>query len=75
MSERASAIASDNEYDQIAFFPGTKSRLAGNSGVFDYDGAIFHDLFQLHTEGEFKAYLRYYISDHRPMWMELDIAN
>jgi hypothetical protein len=70
-----SSIASDSAYDQIAFFPGMKNRLTGQSGVFDYDGAIFPDLFQTHTKGEFKGYLRYYISDHRPMWMELDITS
>jgi endonuclease/exonuclease/phosphatase family metal-dependent hydrolase len=70
-----SAIASDSEYDQIAFFPGIKSRLTGQGGVFDYDGGIFPDLYQNHTEGEFKTYLRYYLSDHRPLWMELDVTN
>ncbi len=69
-----SAIASDSEYDQIAFFPGIKSRLTGNSGVFDYDGGIFPALYQNHTEGQFKAYLRYYMSDHRPFWMEVDVT-
>ncbi len=40
--------------------------------VLDYDGVVFPDLWQ---EGEnaknFRAYLRYYLSDHRPMWVQL----
>lgn len=68
-----SNISNDADYDQIAFFPGLKDKLSGNSGVFDFDGAIFPDMYSSKKESEFKAYLRYYISDHRPMWIELDI--
>src|SRR3954462_1894284 len=38
-SQIGSAIASDNQYDQISFFPGaTKDRFAGACNVFDFDG-------------------------------------
>src|SRR6186997_926983 len=41
-SQIGSAIASDNQYDQIAFFPGsTKDRFSGACNVFDFDGALF----------------------------------
>ena len=69
-----SNITDDAQYDQVAFFPDMKNLLTGNKGVFDYDGGIFPDLFQQHTKGEFKGYLKYYISDHRPMWLELTLS-
>jgi len=71
----ASAIAADANYDQIAFLPGTtKKCFTGLKGVFDYDGVIFPDLWMNGTnKANFKAYLRYYISDHRPMWVQLKI--
>ncbi len=45
-SQIGSAIASDSYYDQIAFFPGaTQDRFTGASNVFDFDGALFQDLW------------------------------
>ena len=44
----ASAISSDSNYDQIAFFPETtQNRFTGLKGVFDYDAVIFPDLYRL----------------------------
>lgn len=64
-----SNITDDKQYDQIAFFPGLKSRIK-NNGIFDFDDAIFPTLWQ-DSPSNFKKYLRYYISDHRPMWVEV----
>ncbi len=71
----ASSIASDANYDQIAFLPETtKHYFTGLKGVFDYDMVIFPDLWQNgKNKANFRAYLRYYISDHRPMWVQLSI--
>ncbi len=71
----ASAIAADANYDQIAFLPGTtKNCFTGQKGVFDYDAVIFPELWnEGKNKANFKAYLRYYISDHRPMWVQLNI--
>jgi endonuclease/exonuclease/phosphatase family metal-dependent hydrolase len=71
----ASSIASDANYDQIAFLPETtKDLFTGLKGVFDYDAVIFPDLWKGGTNStNFKAYLRYYMSDHRPMWVQLSI--
>jgi endonuclease/exonuclease/phosphatase family metal-dependent hydrolase len=71
----ASSIATDANYDQIAFLPSTtRNAYTGLKGVFDYDGVIFPDLWQNGNNSKnFKAYLRYYISDHRPMWVQLRI--
>lgn len=74
-SKIGSAIASDNEYDQVAFFPGaTAQDFTGQKGIFDYDKVIFPALWGTgNNVKNFNAYLRYYISDHRPMWVEFRI--
>jgi endonuclease/exonuclease/phosphatase family metal-dependent hydrolase len=72
-SQIGSAIASDSYYDQIAFFPGTtKQRFTGSSNVFDFDGALFADLWQERPGSPFLSYVRYHISDHRPLWAEFN---
>jgi endonuclease/exonuclease/phosphatase family metal-dependent hydrolase len=69
-----SSIASDSHYDQVAFFPGeTQQEFTGNSGVFDFDGALFRTLWEERTPQEFFSYVRYYISDHRPLWVEFHV--
>ena len=69
----ASAIASDSDYDQILCVPGMVSRVQA-AGVFDYDRAIFSAMYQSRGIASFRSYLRYYISDHRPIWSEIDIT-
>ncbi len=72
-SQIASSIAEDANYDQIAFLPGTTKKWFHNvKGVFDFDKVIFPKLWD-NGKGkkQFLAYLRYYISDHRPMWAQL----
>jgi endonuclease/exonuclease/phosphatase family metal-dependent hydrolase len=71
----SSAISSDSNYDQIAFLPDTTRDLfTGIKGVFDYDMVIFPELWKDgKNKRNFKSYLRYYISDHRPMWVQLKI--
>jgi endonuclease/exonuclease/phosphatase family metal-dependent hydrolase len=65
-----SSIARDEHYDQIAFFPGeTKQDFTGRAGVIDFDGAVFRDLWQSKPK-QFSGYVRYYLSDHRPLWAE-----
>jgi hypothetical protein len=74
-SQIGSAIASDSYYDQIAFFPGaTKTRFTGASNVFDFDGALFADLWQARPGSPFLSYVRYHISDHRPLWAEFQTS-
>lgn len=71
----ASSISSDANYDQIAFLPETtRNHFTGKKGVFDFDAAIFPDLWKGGTnQKDFKTFLRYYISDHRPMWVQLTV--
>ena len=66
-----SNISNDKMYDQIAFLPSIKSKIVTH-GVFDFDTAIFPELWQNETPVNFRAYLRYYLSDHRPLWMQLN---
>jgi len=74
-SQIGSAIASDNQYDQIAFFPGsTKDRFSGACNVFDFDGALFQDLWAQRPPTQFRAYTRFHISDHRPLWAAFNTA-
>jgi endonuclease/exonuclease/phosphatase family metal-dependent hydrolase len=67
-----SAISGDKQYDQIAFFPSLKNKILKH-GVFSFDNTIFSNLWA-DSPSKFRAYLRYYISDHRPMWIELDLT-
>jgi endonuclease/exonuclease/phosphatase family metal-dependent hydrolase len=72
-SQIGSAIASDNHYDQLAFFPGgAQTRFTGACNVFDFDGALFQDLWNdpKRTPKQFLEYARFHISDHRPLWAE-----
>jgi len=70
-SEIGSSIASDNHYDQVAMLPATTGEWLVRIGVFDYDTVVFPDLWKSRGDAVFKGYLRYYLSDHRPMWVEL----
>ena len=73
-TEIGSAIATDSHYDQIAFFLGqTKQEFTGRCGVYDFDGAVFKSLWETKTPAQFRAYVRYYLSDHRPLWAEFKI--
>jgi exonuclease III len=69
-AEIGSSIASDSHYDQIALLPASRG-LFGVVGVFDFDGVMFPDLWAEGTrKKDFMAYCRYYLSDHRPIWIE-----
>ncbi len=66
----ASSIATDSHYDQVAFFPGETGQEFITSGVFDFDGAVFADLWRARGRADFEAYVRYHLSDHRPLWAQ-----
>lgn len=75
-SEMGSNLAGDAAYDQIAFFPGeTQQYFTGRHGIFDFDQVVFPDLWNGGTgKKNFNTYVKYYLSDHRPMWMEFRTA-
>jgi endonuclease/exonuclease/phosphatase family metal-dependent hydrolase len=66
-----SSIASDNHFDQVAVFPSTTKAWFVDVGVFDYDAVVFQHRWTVKGQEVFNGYLRYYLSDHRPMWVEL----
>ncbi len=69
-TRQGSNLKSDKQYDQIAFVPKLKNKIKAE-GVFDYDTPLFPNLWTK-SETQFHKYCRYYISDHRPLWMELN---
>ena len=69
-----SNLAGDQHYDQVAFFPtGAGAKFTGKSGVFDFDGGVFAGLWATKTPSQFRSFIRYYLSDHRPLWAEFDL--
>ncbi len=74
-TQMGSNLAGDKHYDQIAFFPGPTQAACLRSGVFDFDGSIFRTLWDdpQRSKQDFFNYVRYYISDHRPLWAEFQI--
>ena len=69
-----SSIATDRAYDQIVFYANTNgSCWTGKAGIFDFDGAVCKRLWRSAGKGKFLAWLRYYVSDHRPLWSEFTI--
>jgi hypothetical protein len=69
-----SNLDGDAHYDQMAVFPGAVERAIERVGIFDFDGAVFRDLWGDGTPAErrrFQSYVRFHLSDHRPLWMEM----
>ncbi len=69
-SRIGTTITEGKHYDQLAFFPGGAGEAYVQDGVFDFDGAVFADLWASRTEKEFEAFVRYHLSDHRPIWVQ-----
>lgn len=73
-TEIGSNLAGDKHYDQVAFFPtGAGACFSGKAGVFDFDGGVFAALWASKTPVQFRSYIRYFLSDHRPLWAEFKI--
>lgn len=68
-----SSLQGHKHYDQVAFFPGETSEFAERVDVFDFDNAIFADLHRSRPLKQFLSYLRYHLSDHRPLWAQFAI--
>lgn len=72
-SEPTSKTQKLYQYDQIAFFPNIKEHYTTETGTFDFDTAIFKKLWEevqnkTKKQSQFNGYVKYYISDHRPLW-------
>jgi endonuclease/exonuclease/phosphatase family metal-dependent hydrolase len=68
------SLAGLKHYDQIALFPG-RTRELRQVAVFDFDNAVFADVYQRKTLKQFLAYVRFHVSDHRPLWAELAVQS
>ena len=74
-----SNLGNDKTYDQIAFAPTALRDRVISNGVFDFDAAVFagkwKSLAKKNTHAKavkkFNPYLRHYLSDHRPVWVEI----
>lgn len=61
----------ERDYDQLMMFPDTRLKARARSGVFDWDTALFADLWDKDDRAQqrrFFDYVRYYITDHRLLW-------
>lgn len=69
-----SNLAGDKHFDELAFFPSrTAEDFSNRMGIFDFDKALFPDLWDYadkEKQKRFFQYVRYYIADHRPLWAE-----
>ncbi len=65
-------VSSTADYDQIAVTPGLLSRIT-DVGVFDFDGSIFSEIYDRQTPGYWRTCTKYYISDHRPLWLQFEL--
>lgn len=71
-----SNLNDDAQYDQMGVFPGPMEEAIEQLGVFDFDGALFRDLWGTTKaqQSKFRSYVKYYLSDHRPLWARLRTA-
>ncbi|NRB03626.1 MAG: endonuclease/exonuclease/phosphatase family protein [Rhodobacteraceae bacterium] len=75
-SRIGTTITDGKHYDQLAFLPGDAGKAFLRDGVFDFDGALFADLWNdpAHDEKDFDAFIRFHISDHRPIWAQFEAS-
>jgi len=74
-----SNLGNDRTYDQIAFSPTALGNRVSGFGVFDFDNAIFKSKWDALAAGlsnskavaMFARYVKFHVSDHRPLWVEL----
>lgn len=65
-------VSNSADYDQIAVTPGLKRKIV-DKGVFDFDGEIFSEIYEENAPGYWRKCAKYYISDHRPLWIQLEL--
>ncbi|MGE0315927.1 MAG: endonuclease/exonuclease/phosphatase family protein [Lautropia sp.] len=79
-----SNVPKTKHYDQIAYFDKLKRmRPTGNAGVFDFfkyvyrveDEASYAAEVKKAPNGTFKNWRTYQMSDHLPMWIEMDVED
>lgn len=65
-------VSNTADYDQIAVTPGVLSRIS-DIGVFDFDGAIYPNIYNPNSSAYWRSCVKYYISDHRPLWIQFEL--
>jgi endonuclease/exonuclease/phosphatase family metal-dependent hydrolase len=68
-----SSLGGHHHYDQMAFFPGQTKEFNERISPFDFDNVLFKGIWNPNRPEPFMAYVRYYVSDHRPLWAEFRI--
>ena len=77
-----SNLVGDKSYDQIAFAPGRMQGRILDYDTFDFDNAVFQGLWSKLSNitdrkkrvSAFRSHVKYHISDHRPLWVQLDVS-
>ena len=65
-------VSNSADYDQITVTPGLLNRIL-EIGVFDFDGIIFSNIYNANSAGYWRTCTKYYISDHRPLWVQFEL--
>ena len=65
-------VSNSADYDQIAVTPGLKRKII-DKGVFDFDGQVFSSIYDRDRPSYWRSCAKYYISDHRPLWIQLEL--
>lgn len=73
-----SNLGGEKTYDQLAVSKGNLRDRIINYDVFDFDNGIFRDLWDIsqtkpNPDSHFNSYVKAYITDHRPLWMQFDV--
>ncbi len=63
-------VSRDSDYDQLAIVPHLQRHIA-DSGVFDFDAVLFGEIWDERRPAHWRTCTKYYVSDHRPVWMQL----
>lgn len=77
-----SNLSGKNTYDQMAFAPGRLQARILDYDTFDFDNAVFAGLWRKLASIEdddkrvsaFRDHVNYHLSDHRPLWVQLDVS-
>jgi endonuclease/exonuclease/phosphatase family metal-dependent hydrolase len=67
-----SSLGGSKHYDQLAIFAAETTELR-QIAPFDFDNVLFRGLWRSARPKTFLAYMRYYVSDHRPVWAEFSL--
>ncbi|PIB23532.1 hypothetical protein BFP76_08315 [Amylibacter kogurei] len=63
-------VSDSHDYDQIAVTPGLVQQTV-DTGVFDFDAVVFGEIWDANATSYWRTCAKYYVSDHRPLWMLL----